>query len=117
MFRTDSHNNPAAFTTDIAKQAGLVLNVDYEVGEPFTSGSLVLYTAKLLGDPVALTIRVIDSIGYFTKGGSPRWIYAALPKWVWNGLTPDGKRDMVGYHYLHEGGTAMRGLFPSYGQS
>ena len=117
MFRTDSHNNPAAFTTDIAKQGGLVLGTDYTQGDPFTAGTMTLYTACLIGDPIELTIRVIDAVGYFTKGGQPRWIYAALPKWVWSGLSADGKRDMVGYHYLHEGGTAMRDMFPNYGRS
>ncbi len=121
-YRTDSHNNPAAFTTDIAKQAGLALGTEYTQGDPFTvpnpSGTPnTYYTARLIGDPIALTIKVIDAIGYFTHGGSPRWIYAALPKWVWNELTPDGKRDMVGYHYFHEGGSAMRGMFPNYGKA
>ncbi len=122
MSRTDSHNNPAAFTTDIAKQAGLVLGTEYTQGDPFTvpaSGGKMAtyYTARLIGDPIALTIKVIDAIGYFTHSGSPRWIYAALPKWLWNEMTADMKRDMIGYHYQHEGGTAMRGLFPNYGQS
>ncbi len=114
--RTDRNNNPAAFTTDIAKQAGLVLGTDYVAGDPFPAPSM-LVTAKLLGDPIAITIRVIDKIGYFTKAGQPRWIYAAIPKWLWNEMTADMKRDMIGYHYQHEGGTEMRGLFPNYGQS
>ncbi len=114
--RTDANNNPAAFTTDIAKQAGLILNVDYCAGDPFPAPS-TLVTAKLLGDPIKTTIRVIDAIGYRTKSGAPRWTYICLPKFVWNSLTPDQKRDVVGYHYQNEGGTDMRGLFPNYGVS
>lgn len=117
MLRTDSHNNPAAFTVDIAKQAGLTQGVDYQIGDPFTASGHIFYTARLLGDPIAITIRVIDKIGYFTQGGNPRWIYIALPKFIWNALTKDEKRDVVGFHYMHEAGTEMRHLFPNYGQS
>lgn len=130
LFRTDKNNNPAAFTTDIAAQAGLRLGIDYVQGDPFLAGSLkghktkllglkighTYYTAKLLGDPVAITIRVIDKIGYKTRVGGNRWTYITMPKFVWNLLTPNEKRDVVGYHYQYEGGTAMRGLFPNYGQ-
>jgi hypothetical protein len=118
--RTDENNNPAAFTCNIAEQAGLVEGADYEQGDPFSvpapGGMRTLYyTAKLLGDPIALTIRVIDAIGYYTKGGTPRWIYIALPKFVLDALTPDQKRDVIGYHYEREGGVTMRSLFPNYG--
>lgn len=126
MFRTDANNNPTAFTTDIAKEAGLVEGVDYVVGEGFeingsaTSGPRTLYTAKLLGDPIALTIRVIDAIGFYTKGGAQRWIYIAMPHFIWHNLLPDsisgpGKRDVIGFMYQREGGTEMRNLFPNYG--
>ena len=114
--RTDLNNNPAAFTVAIARQAGLVLGVDYVPGTRFPLPSF-LVTAKLLGDPVATTIRVISAVGYFTQAGKPRWTYIALPKFVWTALTPDQKRDVVGYHYKREGGVAMRGLFPHYGES
>lgn len=112
--RTDRNHNPTAFTTDIARQAGLVKNLDYVDGEPFPPPSK-LVTAKLLGDPVALTIKVIDAIGYKTKGGTPRWIYIDLPEFIWKSLSADEKQDVVGYHYQHEGGSAMRSLFPRYG--
>ena|SRR5579871_6431262 len=118
--RTDENNNPAAFTTAIAQQAGLVLGTDYVAGRPFplsTPFGSTLVTAKLLGDPVAITIRVIDAIGYYTKAGSPRWTYIALPKFVWDALTAEEKRNVIGFHYQHEGGTAMRGLFPNYGKA
>jgi hypothetical protein len=111
--RTDENNNPAAFTVDIARQADLVPGTDYEPGTPFPAPS-TLVTAKLLGDPVAITIRVIDAISYFTKSGSPRWTYAAIPAYVWSSWVFEQKRDMVGYHYRHEGGTAMKSLFPNY---
>ena len=118
--RTDENNNPAAFTTDIAQQAGLHLGVDYEQGAQFAvrmpdGHQVFYYTAKILGDPIAITIRVIDAIGYYTRAGSPRWTYIALPKFVWDSLSADEKRDVIGFHYQHEGGTAMRGLFPNYG--
>jgi hypothetical protein len=124
MFRTDENNNPAAFTTDIASQAGLVKGVDYVDGNPFPAPS-TLTTAKLLGDPIAITIRVINAIGYRTHLGTPRWTYICLPRFLWNSL-PDSniaaeprivsKVDIIGYHYQMEGGVAMRDLFPNYGQ-
>lgn len=110
-FRTDRHNNPAAFTTQIAAQAGLTLGVDYTTGDAFNSGGQIYYTAKLLGDPIELTKRVIDNIGYFTKTGSPRWTYIALPKFIWDQLTDDGKLQVIAYHYKHEGGTELNHLF------
>jgi hypothetical protein len=114
VLRTDANNNPAAFTTAIAAQAKLVHGVDYVEGDAFPAPSN-LFTAKLLGDPVALTIRVIDAIGYQTHAGEPRWTYINLPKFVWAAMTPAQKRDVIGYHYQHEGGIAMRALFPNYG--
>jgi hypothetical protein len=121
--RADRHNNPAAFTTDIARQAGLAEGTDYVQGEPFGTGPAIEYTARLIGDPVALTIKVIDAIGYRTRTGEPRWTYTCLPKTLWMALPQDdpvgagwSKLDQVGYHYQNEGGTQMRGLFPKYGQ-
>lgn len=116
MFRTDTHNNPAAFTTDVAHQAGLAEGIDYTVGDSFQAGELTYHTARLIGDPVALTIRVIDKIGYKTRQGVPRWSYICLPNFVWKAFTPSQKRDIVGYHYYNEKGTAMMSLFPNYGQ-
>ena len=110
MFRTDANNNPAAFTVDIAKQAGLTPGVDYEPGTPFPAPSK-LVTAKLLGDPVATTIRVIDSIGYYTQLGTPRWTYIAIPSSVWEGLDAAARLKVVAFHYEREGGMALRGLF------
>lgn len=115
MPRTDDHNNPAAITTDIAHQAGLVLGADYEAGAAFPLNP-AMHTARLLGDPVALTIRVIDTIGFYTKGGSQRWTYISMPAFLWKWLNDDEKRDVVGFMYQHEGGVAMRPLFPNYGK-
>jgi len=115
--RTDDNNNPAAIITQLAAQGGLIEGVDYVQGTPFEAGGVTYYTAKLLGDPIALTIKVIDKVHYKTASGAPRWPYADLPNWVWNGFTTDQKRDMIGYHYMMEGGTAMRGLFPRFGQA
>jgi hypothetical protein len=114
MFRTDENNNPAAFTTQIAEQAGLRAGVDYSTGTPFKVGDSTFYTAKLLGDPVQLTINVITAIGYYTKEGHPRWTYICFPKFMWDQMTWNEKRDVVGFHYKNEGGTEMRQLFPNY---
>jgi hypothetical protein len=113
--RTDDNNNPAAFTIDIAKQAGLRPGVDYVAGDPFPSPSR-LVTAKLIGDPVAITIRVIDAIGFYTEAThSQRWEYIGIPHFVWMFLSPSQQRDVIGFMYQREGGTAMRHLFPNYG--
>lgn len=108
--RTDRNHNPAAFTTDLAKQAGLIEGTDYVAGDPFPAPSK-LVTAKLLGDPIALTIKVIDAVGYYTKLGAPRWAYIAIPSFVWLALNPAQKERIVAFHYKHEGGTEMSGLF------
>lgn len=117
MFRTDSHNSPTAFTTDVAHEAGLVLGTDYAQGDPFQAGSLTLHTARILGDPIATTIRVIDRLSFVTITGISRWVYITMPKMTWDGLTPDSKRDVIGWMYRHEGGIAMRGLFPNYSKA
>lgn len=113
--RTDANSNPAAFTTDLARQAGLVQGVDYQDGTPFPTPPLV--TAALLGDPIAITIKLIDAVGYYTRQGARRWDYIALPKFLWDSLTFEQKRDVIGFHYQREGGSAMKGLFPNYGRA
>lgn len=115
MFRTDKHNNPTAFTTQIASLAGLVANKDYETGDPFTvteSGkSVTYYTAKLLGDPIDITITVIDKIGFYTKWGGIRWIYIGIPQWLWMKLDKPDQIKIIGFMYGHEGGTELKHLF------
>jgi len=108
-YRTDRHRNPTAFTTDIAKQAGLDLGTEYEKGDPFPDGRF--HTARLLGDPIALTIRVIDRIGFYTQAGRKRWDYIAMPQFVWDALNFYQRRRVIEFMYQHEGGTALRSLF------
>lgn len=117
MFRTDSHNNPTAFTTDIAKEAGLIEGVDYTKGDSFTVGNppvLTLYTAKLLKDPIATTIAVIDKIGFFNKANQQRWVYIAIPYQLWLTLGYTIKIWVIGWMYGHEGGIEFKELFAKY---
>jgi hypothetical protein len=111
MMRTDRNRNPAAFTTDLARQAGLALGVDYAIGDSFQVGNRTLYTARLLKDPVELSIAVIDKVGYYTLAGAPRWTYIQMPQFVWRMLDAKQKRRVIAEHYRHEGGTEMKGLF------
>jgi hypothetical protein len=113
-YRTDRNNNPTAMITLIAAEGGLVLNTDYAIGDPFESGGRTYYTTKLLGDPIALTIRVIDAVGFRTTQDVQRWPYISLPSFDWLRHTTDQKRDLIGYMYFREGGVTMRPLFPLY---
>lgn len=114
-FRTDAHNNPTAFTTDLAKEGHLQLDVDYDQGQCFTSDGHTYFTAQLLGDPVAITIKLIDSTGFYTNLGQIRWVHTGIPFKIWQSLTYDQKVFVIGHMYQHEGGTAMRPLFPQWG--
>lgn len=103
-FRTDRNNNPTAMTTDVAKSGGLIQGQDYEQGEPFTvpeANGHLFYTAKLIGDPLALTIKVIDKIGFCVGSNPyrPRWTYINLPYDLWASLSPDQKRRTIGSMY------------------
>ncbi|MBS1516599.1 MAG: hypothetical protein JSS91_00770 [Bacteroidetes bacterium] len=113
--RTDRHNNPAAFTVDIAKQAGLVLGKDYTEGDAFPDNPK-LKTARLIGDPIAQTIKVIDRIGLYTKSGQPRWTYVnSIPgARNWNQLSNSQKVAFIQQMYNHEGGTALLDNFKIY---
>lgn len=110
-FRTDRHNNPAAFTTQIAVQAGLQVGEDFAIGESFEAGGKSYNTAFLLKDPIETTIRVIDKISFYTKSGSIRWIYIAIPQFLWEKLDFEGKKQVIGFMYQHEGGAEMKPLF------
>jgi hypothetical protein len=110
-FRTDDHNNPTAFTTDIAKEGGLILGTDYEQGKIFTVGLNTYYTAKLLGDPITLTITVLNKIGFYTHAGNIRWIYIGIPQFIWDALDKPTRVKVIGFMYGHEGGVVMKGLF------
>ena len=114
-FRTDRNNNPTAFIMDMAKEAGLVEGTDYTQGDPFTvpgtHGPVTYYTARLLGDPIQLTVRVIDAVGYYTKWGGERWTYVAIPQFVWLALDPPTKKKVIAFHYKNEGGVTLAPLF------
>ncbi len=110
--RADRNRNPAAFTTDVAIAAGLVLNKDYKVGDPFPAPS-ILYTAYLINDPVGATIRVIDKLGFETKTGEARWTYINIPDFLWMSLSRDMKRRVIARMYKHEGGVELLPLFSS----
>jgi len=102
-YRTDRHNNPTAFTTDIAKQAGLVEGVDYTVGDAFPNNDN-FHTARLIGDPVQKTIDVIDNIGFYTASGQPRWNHTAMSTSQWQSMTDAQKNATVKNMYRNEGG-------------
>ena len=105
--RTDRHNNPTAFTTDLAKQAGLKQGVDYEVGDSFDNngdGKIDGYTARLLGDSINSTIKLIDNVGFYTAKGSPRWTHTAISKQEWEVLSLTQKKEVVKKMYQKEGG-------------
>jgi len=103
--RTDRHNNPTAFTTDVARLAGLREGVDYTRGDPFGGGQY--YTARLTGDPIATTIRVIDKIGFYTQAGKPRWTYIdQIPQIKnWGSLSYADKASVIKQMYAREGGS------------
>lgn len=103
--RTDRHNNPTAFTTDIAKQGGLIEGVDYIVGDKFPDSNLT--TAALIGDPVEQTIKVIDNIGFFTNSGKQRWTHTALSEREWNKLSDKEKSDVIKKMYQREGNQGL----------
>jgi len=105
-YRTDRNNNPTAFTTSIAKQAGLVLGVDYEEGSPFPNNPNIK-TAKLIGNPVDKTIQVIDKVGFYTQKGSQRWTHTAIDDKAWKSMTYDQKAKVVAQMYQKEGGTGQ----------
>ncbi len=105
--RTDRHNNPTAFTTDVAKTAGLVEGKDYVAGDPFNGG----VTARLLGDPIDTTIKVIDKIGFETASGKPRWTYIDMPKDQWTKLSYNQKKQVISMMYKNEGGSELNNLF------
>lgn len=107
-FRTDRHNNPTAFTTAVARDFGLVPGVDYVEGDTFPNNPN-LRTAKLLGDPIATTIKGIDRGGFYTASGKPRWTYTNSISGVnnWKNLTYGQKAAIIAQMYKHEGGNGQ----------
>lgn len=103
--RTDRHANPTAFTTDIAKQAWLEEGVDYEIGDAFGANGQY-HTAKILWDPIATTIKVIDKIGFKTQKGASRWTYTdklGLNDETWAKMDTTQKTEAIKKMYKQEG--------------
>jgi len=111
VFRTDKHRNPTAFIVELAKEAGLELDKDYHVGDPFNVNGHTYHTAYIIGDILETTLKVIDKCGFYTKGGYIRWIYIGMPKWVWDKLDKNEKKTIIAFMYKHEGGTEMNHIF------
>lgn len=111
-FRTDRHNNPTAFTVNVAKTAGLKEGVDYTVGDPFPNNPKEK-TARLIGDPIEQTIKVIDRIGFYTQSGKLRWTYTnSIPQTKnWPNLSYEQKASVIKQMYAHEGGKALLNYF------
>lgn len=106
IMRTDRHNNPTAFTVDIARQGGLIEGVDFIVGDVFPDNPSQK-TAFLIGDPVTKTIEVIDNIGFFTQGGQQRWTHTAFSKQEWDSFTDEEKRRVIADMYQKEGNQGL----------
>ncbi len=107
--RITDNNNPTAMTTDAAAAMGLVQGIDYTQGSPFTGkDGKTYYTAKLLGDPIATTIKAIDNGGFYTASGQPRWydVPQLDPNMVanWGNLSMSDKSSVVQQLYQGEGG-------------
>ena len=109
--RTDRHRNPTACTTDVARAGGLVGGIDFENGDSFTTGDKIYYTAKFIGDPIDLTVKMIDKATFYTNTGHQRWSYIAIPSFVWNDLKKAEKVAVIKWMYGREGGTEMGSLF------
>lgn len=105
--RTNRHNNPTAFTTQIAEQAWLVEWVDYEQGDAFPDNPN-MFTAKLMWDGIDKTKKVIDSIGFYTQSWEPRWTYLNdVFEWenadnIWSVLEEDEKSEIIKEMYWYE---------------
>ena len=128
--RTDRHNNPTALTVALAKQAGLVAGVDYEVGEPFTDEAGRTYrTARFLGNAYEGTTKLIDRVGFHTQAGKPRWLGTEYTDEEWRGFSTARKHDIISQMSQIEksrdfgpGGsknnrTRLGGVVKSYGES
>ena len=100
--RTERNNNPTAMTTDVAKSLWWVEGVDYVQWDSFqTADWKTLYTAKLLGDPIETTIKLLDTAAstwrwaFYTKGWAQRWSHTAMSDAEWLKLTPEEKQNVV----------------------
>lgn len=119
--RTERNNNPTAMTTDVAKMLWWELGVDYEIWDSFTTASWqTLYTAKLIGDPIETTIRLIDR--WIANGIDPfyranwQWRWSYISKiWVtkdkWLKMTDAEKADVIAQMLKHEWGSMENMLY------
>jgi hypothetical protein len=111
--RTDRNNNPTAMTTQVAQEAGLKEGVDYVQGDSFGTEPHVYYTAKLIGNPITQTIRVINKLGFHvgTDPYRPRWTYINIPFDLWKSFSVAQQIQTIHFMYRCEGGTELAGLF------
>jgi hypothetical protein len=100
--RTERNNNPTAMTTDVAKSLWWVEWVDYIQWDSFkTWDGRTLYTAKLIGDPIETTIKLLDNAAsswrwaFYTKWWAKRWTHTAMSDKDWLALTPEQKQNVV----------------------
>lgn len=119
--RTERNNNPTAMTTDVAKMLWWELGVDYEIWDAFTTADgKTLYTAKLIGDPIETTIRLIDR--WIANGIDPfyranwqgRWSYISkiwVTKEKWVNMSPSEKADVIAKMLQHEWGSMENMLY------
>ncbi|MCK4997738.1 hypothetical protein KAS08_05535 [Candidatus Pacearchaeota archaeon] len=112
--RTDRHNNPTAFIVELSEQANLELGVEYEQGDSFSGiGGETYYTARLIGDSIGMTIKVIDRVGFYTRSGQQRWTHTAMNKSDWDSLDDCKKANVIEVMYYREGGDGS--IFENYG--
>lgn len=98
----ERNNNPLNMTVDFMKIMGWELWVDYEVStDSFVNSNWgTQYYAKLIGDPVDTTIRVLDRAvangmnPFTTKSWSYIW-KLWLTKEKWQKMSMDEKKEMI----------------------
>lgn len=100
--RTERNNNPTAMTTDVAKSLWWVEWVDYVKWDSFqTADWRTLYTAKLIGDPIETTIKLLDNAAntwrwaFYTKWWAKRWTHTAMSDAERLKLSPEEKKNVV----------------------
>lgn len=119
--RTERNNNPTAMTTDVAKMLWWELGVDYEIWDAFTTADgKTLYTAKLIGDPIETTIRLIDRWiangidPFYRANWQPRWSYISkiwVTKDKWLNMSSSEKADVIAQMLKHEWGSMENMLY------
>lgn len=98
--RTERNNNPTAMITAKAKQLGWILWEDYEIWDSFVwSDGRTYYTARLIGDPIETTIRLLDRwLEKWLANIFSGWTYASklwLNNEVRRNATPEEKREII----------------------